>query len=165
MKAFTNSGPLKLGDMLDITSPTDVEIKIRADRKVVWINVEGSCVFRACRIGCLTPDIPDDILYEWWSEEPKGVDRAIQPAPVPPGITVRYIRSFNEVRLYKDNGSYWPIIMKGYFDHEIGSLEAFLSETDVKCTIRDEFSDGSPVPADPYSGDVVEPDDVEQDSV
>lgn len=37
--------------MLDLTAPARVEIDIRADRKVVWINIDGVCRLRACRIG------------------------------------------------------------------------------------------------------------------
>ncbi len=40
------------GGMLDITAPDYVEIVIKEDGKVVWINT-GGCVFRACRIGQL----------------------------------------------------------------------------------------------------------------
>ena len=45
--------------MIDITAPETVEILIRDDKKVVWINVNGECVFRACRIGQL--DINDPV--------------------------------------------------------------------------------------------------------
>ena len=37
--------------MLDITKPKFVEIDIRNDGKVVWINIDGICRLRACRIG------------------------------------------------------------------------------------------------------------------
>jgi len=36
--------------MMDITAPEVVEIKIRWDGKVVWVNVDGICRFRACQI-------------------------------------------------------------------------------------------------------------------
>jgi len=36
---------------LDITKPKFVEIDIRNDGKVVWINIDGICRLRACRIG------------------------------------------------------------------------------------------------------------------
>jgi len=36
--------------MLDITSPKIVEIQISHDSKTVWINVDGICRLRACRI-------------------------------------------------------------------------------------------------------------------
>ena len=39
--------------MIDITAPSDVEVKIRSDGKVVWVNVDGICKFRACQIGKL----------------------------------------------------------------------------------------------------------------
>jgi len=34
----------------DITEPQSVEIQIRDDGKVIWVNVDGICVLRACRI-------------------------------------------------------------------------------------------------------------------
>ena len=40
-------------DMLDITAPNHVEIEIKDDGKVVWINVDGICRCRLCRIGNL----------------------------------------------------------------------------------------------------------------
>ena len=36
--------------MLDITSPETVEIQIRNDATTIWINVDGICRLRACRI-------------------------------------------------------------------------------------------------------------------
>jgi hypothetical protein len=39
--------------MIDITAPSDVEVKIRGDGKVVWVNIDGICKLRACRIGKL----------------------------------------------------------------------------------------------------------------
>jgi len=37
-------------ETLDITAPETVEILIREDGEVIWINVDGLCRFRACRI-------------------------------------------------------------------------------------------------------------------
>lgn len=37
--------------MKDINSPAYLEIIIRSDGKVVWINADGICEFRACKIG------------------------------------------------------------------------------------------------------------------
>ena len=48
---------IQLGDMAEIES-ADVQIQIRAAGQVVWINVNGSCVLRACQIGNL--EIADD---------------------------------------------------------------------------------------------------------
>lgn len=39
---------------VDVTAPQDVEVKIRSDGKVVWVNVDGICLFRVCRIQNLT---------------------------------------------------------------------------------------------------------------
>ena len=36
--------------MIDITAPENVEIKIRLDKKVIWINIDGICELRACKI-------------------------------------------------------------------------------------------------------------------
>ena len=37
--------------MIDLTAPEIMEITIRSDGKVVWINTEAGCVFRASKIG------------------------------------------------------------------------------------------------------------------
>jgi len=37
----------KMTEMVDILKPSDVEIKIRGDGKVVWVNVDDVCRFRA----------------------------------------------------------------------------------------------------------------------
>ena len=42
----------------DITNPETVQILIDADGKTVWVNVDGICLFRACRIKDL--DVQDD---------------------------------------------------------------------------------------------------------
>lgn len=39
-----------VGKSLDVTEPQSVEILIRHDGKTVWINVNGTCLLRACRI-------------------------------------------------------------------------------------------------------------------
>jgi len=50
--------------MLDITAPSHVEIEIREDGHVVWVNVDGECVLRACRIDCtLSVTKGDQVLY------------------------------------------------------------------------------------------------------
>jgi hypothetical protein len=36
--------------MSDITGADYVEILIRNDSKVIWININGICVFRVCEI-------------------------------------------------------------------------------------------------------------------
>ncbi len=36
--------------MIDITGPEIVEVQIRDDGKVVWINIDGICRLRACQI-------------------------------------------------------------------------------------------------------------------
>ena len=38
-------------EMIDITKPKFVEIEIRKDGQVVWINIDGICQLRVCRIG------------------------------------------------------------------------------------------------------------------
>lgn len=42
-----------MSEMLDITAPNLVEIQIRSDGKVIWINVDGACLLRCCRIETL----------------------------------------------------------------------------------------------------------------
>lgn len=36
--------------MRDVTAPEHVEVLIRNDGKVLWVNVDGCCEFRASRI-------------------------------------------------------------------------------------------------------------------
>ena len=43
--------PQKILDkQIDITGPDIVEISIKEDGKVIWINVDGICACRICRI-------------------------------------------------------------------------------------------------------------------
>jgi hypothetical protein len=42
--------------VLDITAPTHVEISIRSDGTVIWVNIDGLCRFRVCRIKNLVLD-------------------------------------------------------------------------------------------------------------
>jgi hypothetical protein len=46
MAKKSESGPMSI----DITAPEHVEIRIRGDGMVVWINVDGVNRFRACKI-------------------------------------------------------------------------------------------------------------------
>jgi len=39
--------------MLDFTAPESVEIEVRADGTVVWVNIDGICRLRACRMKSL----------------------------------------------------------------------------------------------------------------
>jgi hypothetical protein len=47
---------VKMGNLLDITGAEAVEIVIRDDGKVIWVNTERGCVLRICRIKHLTFD-------------------------------------------------------------------------------------------------------------
>lgn len=40
--------------MLDITAPKHVEVITSADSKVMWVNVDGECALRCCRIEHIT---------------------------------------------------------------------------------------------------------------
>lgn len=42
--------PILKDDFLDVTAPEIVEIVVRDDQKVLWINIDGKCALRACRI-------------------------------------------------------------------------------------------------------------------
>lgn len=37
-------------EMLDITEPELVEIDIRSDGTVIWVNIDGICRLRVCRV-------------------------------------------------------------------------------------------------------------------
>jgi len=54
--------------MVDVTAPRVVEISIREDGKVIWINVDGICRFRACQIETV-------ILEDRRNEENEESDR------------------------------------------------------------------------------------------
>lgn len=41
---------------VDVTAPDGVEVVVSADQKTIWVNVNGVCVFRACRIKHLRLD-------------------------------------------------------------------------------------------------------------
>lgn len=41
-------------NMIDVTAPDFVEVMIDYQGKIVWVNVDGKCLLRACRIKDLT---------------------------------------------------------------------------------------------------------------
>lgn len=43
-------------EFTDITAPQEVEVSIKHDSKVIWVNVDGVCRLRCCAIGNLTVD-------------------------------------------------------------------------------------------------------------
>lgn len=45
-----------MGQLKDITGAQEVEVSIRSDSKVLWINVDGTCQLRICNIDNLTLD-------------------------------------------------------------------------------------------------------------
>jgi predicted DNA-binding protein len=51
IREFVERGLANEGkETLDITAPQVVEMSVRQDGKVVWVNVDGICRFRACQI-------------------------------------------------------------------------------------------------------------------
>jgi hypothetical protein len=40
----------EIPELVDITGPTHVEVLLREDRSVLWINVDGICRLRICKI-------------------------------------------------------------------------------------------------------------------
>jgi hypothetical protein len=38
---------------VDLIEPEVVQIVIRDDGKVIWVNADGICMFRACRVGTI----------------------------------------------------------------------------------------------------------------
>lgn len=52
-----------IGPQIDITKPDHgVEIKIKSDGKVLWVNVDGVCRLRVCMIEKLDLDLD---LEQW----------------------------------------------------------------------------------------------------
>jgi hypothetical protein len=56
---------------MDVTAPQVVQVVIRRDGKVVWINVNGQCLFRACQVGRL--DVDDQ-----WRRDESFTDRRVR---------------------------------------------------------------------------------------
>lgn len=52
---------MNTNDQLDITGAKDVQIQIRGDQRVIWVNVDGMCRLRICQIEDLTID--DQTIY------------------------------------------------------------------------------------------------------
>jgi len=50
-------------EMQDITAPEIVEILIRNDGLVIWVNVDSVCRFRACKIKSLVLNDDRNELY------------------------------------------------------------------------------------------------------
>lgn len=49
---------------LDITGAGDIEIKVRNDKKVIWVNIDGLCVLRVCRIkGKVVVECPEELIF------------------------------------------------------------------------------------------------------
>jgi hypothetical protein len=44
---------IKMLEMIDITAPETVQVQINLHGNTLWVNVDGICRFRACRIGNL----------------------------------------------------------------------------------------------------------------
>lgn len=46
----------QVGDLIDLCGPEHVDITIRNDGKVIWVNVNGKCAVRIYQIKSLTLD-------------------------------------------------------------------------------------------------------------
>lgn len=75
MMVAQNNADTSLRDMI---APVVVEIQIRADRKVVWVNVDGVCSFRCCQIGELV--IVDDSIALLPEQQEVKMDRILSDA-------------------------------------------------------------------------------------
>lgn len=61
MKTGPHAYEVYANDQLDITVPQgDIEVIIRADRQVLWVNVGAQCRLRICRIGDHSITIKDE---------------------------------------------------------------------------------------------------------
>jgi hypothetical protein len=49
MKQSITSGAQEPFVMMDLTAPGKLEVTIRRDGKVIWINSKAGCLFRACQ--------------------------------------------------------------------------------------------------------------------
>jgi hypothetical protein len=50
---------------IDITAPKLVQVVIRADGKVLWVNTEQGCVLRICQIPGLILEPGDGYPFQW----------------------------------------------------------------------------------------------------
>ena len=48
-----NTDPVQL----DITAPDVVEVNVSENGRVLWVNVNGECALRCCRIGHIEVDV------------------------------------------------------------------------------------------------------------
>lgn len=73
-------------EMLDITAPEVVEVRLRDDNKVLWVNVDGFCRLRICQIGAIAlhvinlaerEKIEEEIRKELKEGELKGFAKAM----------------------------------------------------------------------------------------
>ena len=63
---------------LDVTAPIHVEIVIRSDGTVIWVNIDGICRLRACRITKLTLN-DERTPAERYNTQGFGNDEAVNP--------------------------------------------------------------------------------------
>jgi hypothetical protein len=54
-----------MAKMLDITAPKIVEVTVRDDGKVLWVNTEEGCVLRICQIPKLIVQPGSSYPFEW----------------------------------------------------------------------------------------------------
>ena len=50
-----------IGAAVDITAPNVVEVKVRDDGRVLWVNVDGICALRVCMIPHIVIDVAGHI--------------------------------------------------------------------------------------------------------
>lgn len=62
-----------LGNLKDITGAEEVEVAIREDGKVIWVNTEKGCALRICRIKNLKLDDSRKLLTKFSTH---GVDES-----------------------------------------------------------------------------------------
>ncbi len=64
--------------MQDVTGPGFLEVVISEDGKTVWINAEGFCILRACKINHLTVDDHRQLSKPWPPPQVEGTLRLQQ---------------------------------------------------------------------------------------
>lgn len=89
MSELEGQGTLRTLTMMDITHPEGVQVQLRDDNKVLWVNVNGICRLRCCEIQHLDIDIPIRLLPDASTKILEKVIQAWESLPGPKNYSIR----------------------------------------------------------------------------
>lgn len=84
--------------MLDINAPDTVQVQVSGDGKTLWVNVDGICRLRCCRIQHLEIDTPSSI-----PAAARMLEKVIQAWMTFPG-SPKMLPVINEAREFPNTG-------------------------------------------------------------